>query len=442
MDYNLMVLMVFIGSLMNVFVLDRQVRVFFDKRRTSFPVFALSFLFYVVFINVSAWLAIPRSSMVVWVASRIVVSLNYEGTWKKRILAALLFTPIGLALEMGILLMYGVYFDHFLDRPLAHNFLTMTVTSLVFFMAALALQKLLANLKKNIVSSPAVLVSVFAFPLSSVALTLIFMVAADPSPLAAGFAGGIIFGTNVMVFWLLDRLSASGEARLQAALYARERKYYLEQCRMMQESMERTRSAQHDALTHLVALKGIADKNGDREAASYLDGLLADAGHGDPHSDTGNVVFDSVVNYKLRNADRDGVIPRIRLHRIPRELNVDASDLAAILGNLLDNALDAVARLDPGNRTVRLNAEFSRQALFIQVENPFDGELKYSGKPGRDGKRELATRKSGPDHGHGLRNIRRALEKYDGGLTVEVKGNVFSATALLYVSDGDATSQS
>ena len=61
MDHNLMV---FIGSLMNVFVLDRQVRVFFDKRRTRFLVFALPFLFYVVFINVTA--QIPRGSMHVY----------------------------------------------------------------------------------------------------------------------------------------------------------------------------------------------------------------------------------------------------------------------------------------------------------------------------------------------------------------------------------------
>ena len=59
MDHNLMV---FIGSLMNIFVLDRQVRVFFDKRRTGFPLFALSFLFYVVLINVSSIL--PVSSAV------------------------------------------------------------------------------------------------------------------------------------------------------------------------------------------------------------------------------------------------------------------------------------------------------------------------------------------------------------------------------------------
>ena len=429
--------MVFIGSLMSVFVLDRQVRVFFDKRRTPFHVFALSFLFYVVFINVASLIAIPRSSMVVWFTSRIVVGLNYEGTWKKRILASLAFTGIAGVLDMGVLLMFGIYYDRFFTQYADHTFLSMTISILVSFMAALALGKL-KYLKKGLSSSPAVLASVFLIPASSIVLIFIFAINADPPPLASGIAAAIVFGTNVMIFWLLDRLSAASEARLQAERYAWERKYYLEQCQMMQKSMEQERSARHDALTHFVALKGLADKNGYGKAADYLDSLLADVGSVNPYSDTGNIVFDSVVNYKLRNAGCDGVIPHIRLRRIPCELNVDASDLAAILGNLLDNALDAVARLDPGDRTVRLNAEFSRQALFIQVENHFDGELKYSGKPGRDGKRELATRKSSPDHGHGLRNIRRALEKYDGDLTIDVKGNVFSATALLYVSGGDA----
>jgi len=43
MDHNLMV---FIGSLMNIFVIDREVRIFFDKRCTPLAVYALSFLFF------------------------------------------------------------------------------------------------------------------------------------------------------------------------------------------------------------------------------------------------------------------------------------------------------------------------------------------------------------------------------------------------------------
>ncbi|MCL2194134.1 MAG: hypothetical protein FWB78_12170 [Treponema sp.] len=103
MDYNLMV---FIGSLMNIFVLDREVRVFFDKRRTRFLVFALSFLFYLVLINVTVWLGFhPRTSMLIWFASNIVVSLNYEGSWKKRIVAAIAMIAIGLPLELTVLLL-------------------------------------------------------------------------------------------------------------------------------------------------------------------------------------------------------------------------------------------------------------------------------------------------------------------------------------------------
>jgi len=365
--------MVFVGSLMNVFVLDRQVRVFFDKRRTPFPVFALSFLFYVVLINVGAWLAIPRSSMLIWFASRIVVGLNYEGSWKKRIIAALLFTPIGMALEMGILLMFGVYFDHFLARPLAHDFLTMTVTTLVYFMAALALQGFI-NLKKDVVSSPAVLAVVFALPLSSIALTFIFMVAADPSPLAAGFAGVILFGINILVFWLLDRLSAAGKARLEAALLAREKEYYAEQIRLMRESVERANSMRHDMKSHLAALKGIVDKNGGREATNYLNALLDGVAESAPISDTGNVAFDGIVNYKLKDAARESIKLETRLS-VPASMNVRTPDLAAILGNLLDNALDAVSRVN--DKRISLRAEHGKGAFFIKVENTFDGELVY-----------------------------------------------------------------
>jgi len=70
MEHNLMV---FIGSLMNIFVIDREVRIFFDKKRTPLAVYALSFLFFVVLMNAVSLLAIPRGSLLVGFAARIVV---------------------------------------------------------------------------------------------------------------------------------------------------------------------------------------------------------------------------------------------------------------------------------------------------------------------------------------------------------------------------------
>jgi len=425
MNYDLMVL---IGSLMNVFVLDRQIRIFFDKRRTAFPVFALSFLFYVVLINVSSMLALPRGGLPIWFATYIVLSLNFESTWKKRILAAGVLLAMASLLDVGVLLMFGVYFDHFLAGYAEHNFLTLTVVTLVCFMVALALGRL-RNLKKDVALAPAVMASVFLIPLSSITLILIFAVNADPSPLAAGIASGIVFGTNVLVFWLLDRLSAAGEAKLQAALSEREKEYYLAQLLQSQESEERARSVRHDIKNHWAALKGLAAKIDADEITDYLDTLFDGASDPETRCDTGNAAIDSVVNYKLKNAERDGIRLDLDL-RVPRDLNVEAPDLAAILGNLLDNALEAVARVE--DKRISLRIEYARKNLLIRIENTFDGEVVQARGRGAREKR-LLSRKPGDGHGLGLRNVRRALEKYDGHLEVAHEGGVFSARVLLYV---------
>jgi len=194
---------------------------------------------------------------------------------------------------------------------------------------------------------------------------------------------------------------------------------------MMGEALEQTKAIRHDMKAHLSAISGLAAEGKSGEIANYVGSLLGGLDADRAYSHTGNPAFDSVVNYKLRNAERDGVKPVIRL-RVPPDLNVAPSDLAAILGNLLDNALEALANVK--DRTIRLDAEYANGVLVIITRNAFDGAIGYSG-----GNPFPVTRKPGGDHGHGLRNIQRAAEKYDGLVKMEHGGNVFSVSVMLYV---------
>jgi len=421
MDLNLMV---FIGSLMNIFVLDRQVRVFFDKRRTAFPVFALSFLFYVVLINVSSMLPGPRLSLLIWFASYIVLSLNYNATWKKRIVAAIALLAIGAMIDLGVMLLFGIYFDSFFGGHIVHNALTMTVSSLTTFIAALALQKF-THLKKDVISSPGILAFLFFIPLSSIALALFLAVNTDLPPLGAVFTSAIIFGINVIVFYLHDRLAAAHEARLETALAAREKDYYLAQCRLMQESIEKMRSLRHDMLTHMTAVKGYAAEVNAHKITAYLEGLLEGGGEAEVYSDTGNIIIDSIINYKMRNARNENIILDIRL-KAPPEMNIEQSDLATILGNLLDNAMEAVAKAE--EKKLHLDIEYSRKTLFIKVKNTFDGKVTYT----QNGEKRISTSKAGGGHGQGLKNIERAIEKYNGQMDIAHDNETFTAQVFLY----------
>jgi len=409
--------MVFIGSLMNIFIIDRMVRVFFDKRRTAFPLFALSFLFYVVLINVSSMLPGPRLSLPIWFATYIVVSLNYEAAWKKRIIAAIALMAVSLAIEMAVMLLFGIYFSSVFGAEVVHNFLTMTVSTLATFMVALALQRF-THLKKDVITSPEILAFLFIIPLSSAVLLFFLAITTNPTPFGGVLISATIFGINVIVFYLHDRLSASHARNLEAALHAQEKDYYLAQCRLMQESLEQMRSLRHDMLTHMTAIKGYAAEIKADKITGYLEGLLDQSA--EAYSKTGNITIDSIINYKLRNVTEQNISLEARLNA-PADMGIEQSDLATILGNLLDNALAALEAA--GEKKLHLDIAYTRKTLFIKVQNSFDGVVNYSGG------RFISRKSSG---GQGLKNIQRAVDKYNGQMDITHDGSIFTALVFMY----------
>jgi len=234
-------------------------------------------------------------------------------------------------------------------------------------------------------------------------------------------------GTIVVyaLIFLLSRYSITAiinTHELRAALSAREKEYYQSQCILMQESAGRVRAGRHDMNTHMAALKNFIMQGKSESATDYINSFLGDIGESVLHSETGNLAFDSIVNYKLKDIDKLGVKINMNV-RIPPVLEIDDSDIVVIIGNLLDNALEAVAKLgETDEKTLKLSVALDNQALLIKVENPFNGELNEN----------LASLKGGAEHGHGLSNIKRSVNKNDGYIKISHDNKIFAVNILLY----------
>jgi len=154
-----------------------------------------------------------------------------------------------------------------------------------------------------------------------------------------------------------------------------------------------------------------------------LNKLLKDNEADTFYSSTGNIAFDSIINYKLGIAAKNDISLDINV-KIPSELNIESTDITIILGNLLDNAINAVGFTE--NPSIHLAASYQKGRLFITLENTFDGVVNYKGE-------QIISRYDEKNRGLGLKSIRKTVERYNGEMNVTHTDKSFLVTILLYV---------
>ena len=181
----------------------------------------------------------------------------------------------------------------------------------------------------------------------------------------------------------------------------------------------------HDFHNHIGALRQLLSHQKYEEAVQYLDELKAPVREMAQTHWTGDETADYLINSKAAMAAEYGIQLQAEVE-FPRNANIRSADLCAILGNLLDNALEASRKVpDPGERFVRLTIRRIHQMLVIKVEN------RFAVLPVEEGGALKTTKTEGGLHGWGLQSVRTAVEKYEGTLQTTCAGDVFRAVATL-----------
>mgnify|MGYP000883438024 FL=1 len=102
--------------------------------------------------------------------------------------------------------------------------------------------------------------------------------------------------------------------------------------------------------------------------------------------------------------------------------------MVVILGNLLDNAIEATSKL-AGEKKIEIFVELNRNILYVSVTNPFQGKLHY-------GFNKLkTTHRDAENHGFGLESIRMTIEKYNGTMNIKHTEDTFCVDVLIYNSN-------
>ncbi|MEK4850795.1 ATP-binding protein [Paenibacillus sp. FSL H7-0756] len=137
---------------------------------------------------------------------------------------------------------------------------------------------------------------------------------------------------------------------------------------------------------------------------------------------TGHLAVDALVTNTLNIGQANGIRIDTRLKLLPGELHIDRYDLCVVLGNMLDNAIEASKKVRLAeDRYILIQMHSSESALFIRILNHTAPETT-----------SLQSRKPDPEyHGIGLTNISRICEKYGGNMTIEAGHREFNNMVVL-----------
>lgn len=243
------------------------------------------------------------------------------------------------------------------------------------------------------------------------------------------FAAVLLF-SDVMTFVLIvwnekderlkgENLTLTARARTQA-----------ESIEALSASYAAQRKLTHDFNAHLATLSSYLENRQIKDAQDYIATLREHQTDRILIANTHNSTIDALLNQKAQVAKKNNIDIRFKVNDLSGT-KVAPMDLVIIIGNLLDNAIEACLKLPAGEREIYAQL-LLEGTLFLSFRNTSPPVEIVNGY--------IATTKKPPDlHGFGLQNVKTALKKYDSfydmayedgyfAFTIEMENDLPSAT--------------
>lgn len=235
---------------------------------------------------------------------------------------------------------------------------------------------------------------------------------------------------NLIIFYICDDLVGAYIKLKESALVTRQLESYSNQLNVVMKSEEKVRGLRHDLKHHMSEILMLADKGKSREIVDYVRDMQAQLLTEGEHISSGNADIDSLVNLMLERAKRELVDVRCRVS-VPQELDIAAFDWNIILGNLMDNAIEAAKRSE--EKLLHIKIQYQKGMLLIAIKNSFSGAL-VKKEDGYLSTKDYDRTDESQVHGLGIRNVRRIVEKYNGSVEISDTEGIFEVRVLMYVS--------
>lgn len=392
--------------------------IFFTRRRGKGTLITGCIIFTVwqlMILSVSA-LPVYANISITIIVTLISVMTAYEGGFWNKCIFTFVFNAIWMMIETLSGYVLSSYCNQFI-YPQAYEILGSFISKLLFLILIFALKKVFMNdeIKELSVKYSVMLVLI---PTGSIyVMNEIFLFSYKINSNRANFhsaiAAIILLCMNVLIFYIYMKLTDDLRLRRMTSVYEQQ----LELCERHQQEREistlQLRDVRHNMKNSLVSILAYAESGECEKIIGVVNEVMEEGGMTiSTITNSGNIVIDSLIGYWYVTAKKKGIDFTVNIS-IPMKMPFKGADICLILGNLLENAVEAAEKVE-GKKYIKIQMKYDKNNLLLFVMNNYKGQLVKI----KD-KRLKSTKSDAGNHGVGLPSVYRAVHKYHGTVVVD-----------------------
>lgn len=420
-------------SLFEILIILMFLNGFLEKRDTAIgiKIVICGLAFSQLFVISSFLYNIPNALIVNFFVVSIFLSLMlFKGKLNTHIFTCVLLLAILVVTELVAVFILVLSLNlevEILQFEPVFKLITVTIKNILSFMAI----KIICNFKKSCITETGRIYFIFLLmvPVICIIVALIilnFVVSNnDTNTFFVLIAYSGLMYVNFIVFGIYEATLRQLEKGYKYKLIEKQFEFQLNHYKKIAENREVLSEVIHDFKNHLNCIYNLYKYEKKNDLGNYIENLISITDT-EKIIDTGNPVIDAVLSEKIDMAGKMGIKFRRELN-LPANIEIKYTDLCIVLGNSLDNAIEACKRINDNalNKEIKLSMNFRDSYMIIVVTNTYD---KLPEKRGRF----FRSSKPSPElHGLGLQSIERTVKKYNGNMVVKCEKNIFELEIVM-----------
>ena len=309
----------------------------------------------------------------------------------------------------------------------AYNQIYAVISFFLIFMCELVIEKIITIHKD---AEDAQNISLVLMPICSTIVITLLIYTDTCTDIGLTIVSIGLLIANFLMLYLYNLLLHSISQQYEMEMLKTQLQVYANQLNVVLRGEEKIKALRHDIKHHLSELMLLANKHDVAEIQKYIDEMNSFLKNPNEIVSSGNLEIDSVLNFMLQKAEKELKTVDIKV-MLPEKVR-HSFDINVMLGNLLENAIKAAGKTE--NKYLSVHIKLKRGILKVKIENSFESSYILRKEQNRKDTILKTTKPFTKQHGIGLKNVKKIVEKYNGTMAVTAQKGIFCVNLLLYMA--------